>query len=123
MRQAPQGERVPTRPVANWSRFVLPIRIAPASSRRCTTGAVSFATYSKAGQAAVRDAKRAVPEPDLALVFGSIHYVQRNLHAGICTELDDARLPVVPLVGKRTGHVGHDAGSGQRPQSAVGRLV
>src|SRR4051812_27579386 len=26
---APYGERVPTSPVANWSRFVLPIRIAP----------------------------------------------------------------------------------------------
>ena len=28
--QAPYGERVPTRPVANWSRFVLPSTTAPA---------------------------------------------------------------------------------------------
>ncbi|MCY1416650.1 hypothetical protein D9M71_321660 [compost metagenome] len=27
---APYGERVPTSPVANWSRLVLPIRMAPA---------------------------------------------------------------------------------------------
>ena len=33
--------RAPTRPVANWSRLVLPRTIAPASSRRWTTGAVS----------------------------------------------------------------------------------
>ena len=31
---APYGERVPVRPVANWSRLVLPTRIAPASSSR-----------------------------------------------------------------------------------------
>ena len=31
LRVAPQGERVPTRPVANWSRLVLPIGIAPAA--------------------------------------------------------------------------------------------
>src|SRR5271168_1695104 len=30
----PYGERTPTRPVANWSRFVLPMSIAPAASSR-----------------------------------------------------------------------------------------
>ena len=40
LEQAPYGERVPTRPVANWSRLVLPIAIAPAASRRATTGAL-----------------------------------------------------------------------------------
>jgi hypothetical protein len=39
-RQAPWGERVPVSPVANWSRLVLPIRIPPASSNRCTAVAV-----------------------------------------------------------------------------------
>ena len=39
--QAPYGERVPTRPVANWSRFVLPITTAPARCRAATTGALS----------------------------------------------------------------------------------
>ena len=29
LRTTPYGERVPTRPVANWSRFVLPSTIAP----------------------------------------------------------------------------------------------
>lgn len=38
---APCGERVPTRPVANWSRLVLPIRMAPAARRRRTTPASS----------------------------------------------------------------------------------
>jgi len=33
---APYGERVPVRPVANWSRLVLPTTIAPASSSRRT---------------------------------------------------------------------------------------
>ena len=42
--QAPKGERVPTRPVANWSRLVLPIAIAPASSRAWTTGEFSCGT-------------------------------------------------------------------------------
>ena len=37
-RHAPNAdERVPTRPVANWSRFVLPTHSAPASTSRCTT--------------------------------------------------------------------------------------
>src|ERR1017187_1655336 len=33
----PHGHRVPTRPVANWSRLVLPMGIAPASIKRLTT--------------------------------------------------------------------------------------
>src|SRR5690349_14606565 len=40
LEQAPNGERVPTNPVANWSMLVLPIRIAPASTSRCTTVAL-----------------------------------------------------------------------------------
>ncbi len=39
LRQAPCGERVPTSPVANWSRLVLPSAMAPASMSACTTGA------------------------------------------------------------------------------------
>lgn len=39
LRTAPCGERVPTRPVANWSRFVVPSTIAPAARRPATTGA------------------------------------------------------------------------------------
>jgi hypothetical protein len=35
-RTAPYGLRVPTRPVANWSRFVLPATIAPAARSRAT---------------------------------------------------------------------------------------
>src|SRR3954471_13705236 len=35
----PYGERVPTRPVANWSRLVLPTQTAPASTRRATAPA------------------------------------------------------------------------------------
>ncbi len=38
-RTAPYGERVPTRPVANWSRFVVPSTIAPAARSRATAGA------------------------------------------------------------------------------------
>ena len=41
---APYGERVPLSPVANWSRFVLPTSSAPASSSRCTAGAVAAGT-------------------------------------------------------------------------------
>ena len=40
------GVRVPLRPVANWSRLFLPIRMAPASRSRWTTGAVCSATYA-----------------------------------------------------------------------------
>jgi hypothetical protein len=35
-RTAPWGLRVPTRPVANWSRFVVPSTSAPAARRRAT---------------------------------------------------------------------------------------
>ncbi len=34
--QAPYGDRTPTRPVANWSRFVLPTRMPPAFLSRST---------------------------------------------------------------------------------------
>ena len=40
LEQAPNGERVPTNPVANWSMLVLPIGIAPAFTSRCTTVAL-----------------------------------------------------------------------------------
>src|SRR5579871_63385 len=40
-RGAPYGERVPLSPVANWSRLVLPITIAPAATSLETTGASS----------------------------------------------------------------------------------
>jgi hypothetical protein len=40
LRGTPYGLRVPTRPEANWSRLVFPTRTAPASSRRCTAGAL-----------------------------------------------------------------------------------
>lgn len=38
-RTAPYGLRVPTSPVANWSRLVVPSTIAPASRRAATAGA------------------------------------------------------------------------------------
>ena len=44
LRGVPYGLRTPTRPVANWSRLVLPTSSAPASSRRRTEGAVSAGT-------------------------------------------------------------------------------
>ena len=43
-RTAPYGLRVPTSPVANWSRFVLPSTTAPAAVRRSTTGADACGT-------------------------------------------------------------------------------
>src|SRR5580658_4062320 len=49
----PYGERVPTRPVANWSRLVLPTTMAPASRNRRTTVASDLGTYANSGQAAV----------------------------------------------------------------------
>src|SRR5882724_1525354 len=49
----PYGERVPVSPVANWSRFVLPATIAPASTSRRTTGALRSGAYAKSGQPAV----------------------------------------------------------------------
>ncbi len=38
---APYGLRVPDSPVANWSRLVLPITIAPAACSRVMIGALS----------------------------------------------------------------------------------
>src|SRR5215472_18090592 len=40
LRGTPYGLRVPTRPVANWSRLVLPSSNAPSSSNRSTAGDV-----------------------------------------------------------------------------------
>ena len=42
LEQAPYGERVPTSPVANWSRFVLPTGSAPAASSRRTAAALAL---------------------------------------------------------------------------------
>src|SRR5580704_10499276 len=39
----PYGDRVPTRPDANWSRFVFPTTMPPASRTRRTTVASAFA--------------------------------------------------------------------------------
>jgi len=39
LRGTPYGERTPLKPVANWSRLVLPSSRAPAASNRSTTGA------------------------------------------------------------------------------------
>jgi hypothetical protein len=52
-RTGPCGLRVPTRPVANWSRFVLPTTIAPAPRSRATAVASASGRYPNAGQAAV----------------------------------------------------------------------
>ena len=41
----------------------------------------------KAGQDAIRQAKKSVPKPSLAIVFGSIHCDQKKLHAGVCSFL------------------------------------
>lgn len=41
-----------------------------------------------AARQAVRQAKRAVPKPDLAVVFGSIRHDQKKVHAALCEELD-----------------------------------
>ena len=49
----PYGERAPTSPVASWSRFTLPTKMAPASTRRCTTGAEAEGTYARSGHATV----------------------------------------------------------------------
>ncbi len=42
---------------------------------------------TKAAAEAVAQAKEAVPQPDLALVFGSIQYDQAKLHAELCRHL------------------------------------
>ena len=41
--RSPYGERVPTKPVANWSRLVLPSTIAPAAISRSIEDAVTVA--------------------------------------------------------------------------------
>ena len=48
------------RPVANWSRFVLPTTIAPASTRRCTHGRRVAGDVRNAGQAAVVGSSKGV---------------------------------------------------------------
>ena len=51
---APYGERVPLRPVANWSRLVLPTTIAPGGEQpRDAAGVACRACSANAGQAAV----------------------------------------------------------------------
>lgn len=45
-----------------------------------------------AGEEAVLQAKEAVPDPGLALVFGSIELDQSKVHKGICRQLDPAVL-------------------------------
>src|SRR6266702_4018633 len=50
---APYGERVPTSPVANWSRLVLPIGTAPAAMSRRTATEDSTAGVVSVGQPAV----------------------------------------------------------------------
>jgi hypothetical protein len=41
----PYGERVPVRPVANWSMLVLPTTIAPELMSRCTQLALRSGQY------------------------------------------------------------------------------
>ena len=53
LRTAPYGLRVPTSPVANWSRLVVPSTSAPAARSRATTGASASGLYAYAGQPAV----------------------------------------------------------------------
>jgi len=43
---------------------------------------------AKAASDAVRHAKKAVPRPDLALVFGSIYLDQARVHQALCKEID-----------------------------------
>lgn len=52
-RTAPYGLRVPTSPVANWSRFVAPSTTHPAARSRATAGASAAGVNAKSGQAAV----------------------------------------------------------------------
>ena len=52
-RTAPYGLRVPTSPVANWSRLVFPRTTAPCSINRATALAVSPGEYANSGHAAV----------------------------------------------------------------------
>ncbi len=50
---APYGERVPTRPVANWSMFVLPMGTAPTATSWSTTRALRGAGSVSSGQPTV----------------------------------------------------------------------
>ena len=54
VRTTPYGERVPTRPVANWSRLVLPSTTAPAATSRATAGAVRLGQVGVLGAAGRR---------------------------------------------------------------------
>ena len=49
----PYGDRTPTRPVANWSIFVLPTTMAPAARSRATTVASRSGVQAKSGQPTV----------------------------------------------------------------------
>lgn len=49
----PYGDLVPLRPAANWSMFVLPMQMHPASSKARTAGALCWAGYENSGHAAV----------------------------------------------------------------------
>lgn len=51
-------------------------------------GLSTAADPAKAAAEAVREAKRTVRSPDLALVFGSIRYDQQKLHAALAREID-----------------------------------
>ena len=53
LRTAPYGLRVPTRPVANWSRLVLPSTTAPAARSRATAVASLAGRYAYEGAPAV----------------------------------------------------------------------
>src|SRR3954451_2703615 len=50
--QMPCGDRVPTRPVANWSMLVIPVTTAPAASSARTHAALRVATSPYDGQPA-----------------------------------------------------------------------
>ena len=60
LRHAPYGDRVPTSPVANWSRLVLPTTTAPASTSACTAGACSAGCSSECRVAGRRRVSRDV---------------------------------------------------------------
>lgn len=47
---------------------------------------------AKAARDAVREARRAVPRPSLALVFAGVKFDQRKIHAALCRVLDPAIL-------------------------------
>lgn len=53
LRQSPYGLRSPPSPQPNWSRLVLPTKIAPASIKFCTTGDERSGTKANDGHAAV----------------------------------------------------------------------